>query len=97
MRSAAAAERAGDLQRARADYQSAAALGQPGAAEKAEQMRTQLVQRYSVAARTAFARQDLDGAIANWQRVLEIEPDNASARSEIEKMRALKKKLGDLK
>jgi tetratricopeptide (TPR) repeat protein len=97
MQGGATAERAGDPARARADYQSAAALGQPGAAAKAEEMRVQLAQRYSLAARGAFARQDLDGSIANWQSVLEVDPDNAAARSEIERMRALKKKLGDVK
>ena len=97
MRSAAAAERAGDLERAQSEYQRAANLGQPGAAAQVEQLRSQRVQRLSLAARSAFARQDLDGAIAQWQRVLDLAPDNAAARSEIERMRGLKKKLGDVK
>ena len=97
LRSAAAAERAGDLERAQSEYQRAANLGQPGAAAQVEQLRSQRVQRLSLAARSAFARQDLDGAIAQWQRVLDLAPDNAAARSEIERMRGLKKKLGDVK
>lgn len=97
MRSAAAYEKAGDLVRARADYQTAANLGQPGAVAKADQMRSQLVARSSTEARSALARQDLDGSIAGWQRVLELEPDNAGARYELERVKGLKEKLKNVK
>lgn len=97
MRKAAAFERAGDLPRARAEYGKAAALGDAGAAAKAEQLRTQLVARHSVNARTAFARQDLDGAISNWQQVLDIDPENATARIKLDEARALKEKLKGVK
>jgi tetratricopeptide (TPR) repeat protein len=97
MRNAAAAERTGDLARARTEYQNAATLGQPGAAAKADQLRTQLAQRYANAAKGAFSRQDLDASIANWQRVLEVDPDYPQARSELERMRGLKEKLGKVK
>ncbi len=93
MRSAAAAERAGDLARALKDYQAAAGLSQPGAAGKADQVRKQLAQQHAKLARAAFARQDLDGAIANWLIVLELEPDFPQARSELERMRRLKANL----
>jgi tetratricopeptide (TPR) repeat protein len=97
MRSAAAFESAGDLARARTEYQNAAGLGQAGAAAKAEQMRVALVQRHTGAARSAFARQDLDGSIANWQRVLEIDPDNTVAHNELDRMKSLKQKLNSVK
>ena len=97
MRAAAAAERAADLPRARAEYLNAASLNQPGAAAKAEQLRTQLVTRYSVNARNALARQDLDGAIGNWQRVIDLDADNATARLELERVRGLKEKLNNVK
>jgi hypothetical protein len=97
MRSAAAAEKAGDLVRARSEYQRADALNQPRAAAKAESMRAQLVTKYSGAARSSLARQDLDGTISNWQRVIDLDPDNANARLELERARALKDKLGKVK
>ena len=97
MRAAAAAERAADLPRARAEYLNAASLNQPGATAKAEQLRTQLVTRYSVNARNALARQDLDGAIGNWQRVIDLDADNATARLELERVRGLKEKLKNVK
>jgi LysM repeat protein len=93
MRSAAAFERGGDLVRARAEYQNAASLGQPGAVAKADQLRAQLVARLSTEARTALARQDLDASIGSWQRVLEVDPDNGTARYELDRVRGLKEKL----
>ena len=97
MRNAAAAERSGDLVRARNEYLKAAGLNQSGGAAKAEQLRTQLVSRYSVNARSALSRQDLDGAIVQWQRVLDLEPDNATARLELDRVRGLKEKLKNVK
>ena len=97
MRSATAFERSGDLVHARAEYQNAASLGQPGASARAEQMLAQLVSRYSTAARVALARQDLDGSIANWERVLELDPNNTTANLELGKVRGLKEKLKNVK
>ena len=97
MRNAASAERAADLPRARIEYLKAASFNQPGAAAKAEQLRTQLSSRYSLNARSALARQDLDGAIVNWQRVLELDPENPTARLELERARGLKDKLNKVK
>ena len=96
MRDGAAAERAGDLTRALIAYRKADSLGQTGAAAKAEQTRALLVSRYTLAARNAFTKQDLDGAIANWQRVLDVDVNNGTARSELDRSKALKKKLTDV-
>jgi len=92
MRNAAAAEQAGDLPRALNEYVNASSLGEPGAAAKAGELRAQLVVRYSADARSALARQDLDGSIANWQRVLELDPRNSAARLELEHVHQLKEK-----
>jgi len=97
MANADAALRGGDLPRARTEYLNAANLNQPGAAAKAEQLRVQLVARYGMSARNALARQDLDGAISNWQRVIDLDPENATARLELERVRGLKEKLKNVK
>ena len=90
MQRAAAFEKSGDLVRARAEYQNAAGLGQPNATAKAESMRARLVSAYTSAARAALARQDLDGTIANWSRVVELDPDNSTASLELQRARKLK-------
>ena len=97
MQSAAAAERAGDLDRAYGEYRRAASLDQEGAAAKAESVRKKLVAHYTVKARGAFARQNLDGAIANWDRVLELDPGNDLAKLERQKALSLKEKIKALK
>lgn len=97
MQSAQAAERAGNLDKALADYRLAASLGQSGSANKAEVVRKQLVDRHVQKARAAMARQDLDGAIANWNRVLELDPGNDMARLEKQKALTLKEKIKALK
>jgi LysM repeat protein len=97
MQSAASAERGGNLERAMAEYRRAASLDQAGAAGKAEAVRKQLVSRYTVQARGAFARQDLDGAIGNWNKLLEIDPGNDLAKLEKQKALALKEKIKALK
>ncbi|MDP9044075.1 MAG: hypothetical protein M3O01_04645, partial [Pseudomonadota bacterium] len=97
MRDASASERAGDLPRALATYRTAEAMGQAGAAQKVEQIRTTLVSRYTLAARNAFTKQELDGAIANWQHVLDLDPANTTARSELDRAKSMKVKLGGVK
>lgn len=97
MQSAQAAERAGNLDKALADYRLAASLSQAGSANKAEGVRKQLVDRHTQKARASMARQDLDGAIANWNRVLELDPGNDMARLEKQKALTLKDKIKALK
>ncbi|HEX6708676.1 MAG TPA: LysM domain-containing protein [Albitalea sp.] len=96
LRSAETAEKAGDLDRALAEYRRAAGLDQPIAEAKAEQVKKQLVQRHSLAARTAFARQDLDGAIRGWDRVLAVDPGNDTAKLEKQRALTLKEKVKKL-
>lgn len=96
MRAGESAERSGDLERALNEYKRAATLDQPGAEAKAEQMRKQLVVRYSLTARTAFARQDLDGAIRAWDRVLVVDPSNETAKLERQRALSLKEKVKKL-
>lgn len=97
MQSAQAAERSGNLDKALADYRLAASLGQAGSANKAEVVRKQLIDRHTQKARASMARQDLDGAIANWNRVLELDPGNDTARLEKQKALTLKEKIKALK
>ena len=97
MASAAAAEKAGDLRRALAEYKRAAGLDQPGASAKAESMRSELIRRGTVQARNAFAKQDLTGAIQSWDRVLELDPTNETAKLERQKAIDLKKKIDAIK
>lgn len=96
MRAGEAAQRGGDLERALGEYRKAASLNEPGAEAKVEQLRKQLVQRYSLNARTAFARQDLDGAIRAWERVLSADPANDTAKLERQRAIALKDKAKKL-
>ena len=96
MRSAEAAERAGDLDRALADYNRAAGLDQAAASGKAAEVRRKLVQKHSQIARSAFAKQDLDGSIRNWDRVLELDAGNDAAKLERQRAVALKEKLKGL-
>jgi tetratricopeptide (TPR) repeat protein len=96
MRSAEAAERAGDLDRALAEYNRAAGLDQAGAAGKATEVRRKLTQRHTQNARAAMAKQDLDGSIRSWDRVLELDPANDTAKLERQRAVALKEKLKGL-
>jgi len=60
---------------------------------KAEAQRKKLVEQHTQKARASLARQDLDGAIANWSKVLELDPGNDTARLERQKAIALKEKV----
>ena len=91
LRSAEAAERDGNIELAHKEYERAAGMGQAGAAVKAEQMRKQLVNRHTLQARGAFARHDLVNAIKAWDRVLDLEPGNNTARLERQKCTDLRK------
>jgi hypothetical protein len=57
-------------------------LQHPGAPVKVERARKRLIDDYTRAAVQATARQDLQGAITQWDRVLRLDPFNETARSE---------------
>lgn len=97
MNAARAAERRGDLPVALSEYQRAAGLGVDGAAAKVQQVRRQLITKHTSQARSAFAKQDLDGAIANWDRVLQLDSGNDTAALERRKAVELRDKLKGLK
>jgi len=96
MRAGEAAERGGNLELALVEYRKAASFNDAGAEAKADQVRRQLVQRHSLNARTAFAKQDLDGAIRSWERVLIVDPANETAKLERQRALALKDKAKKL-
>jgi len=96
LRAGEAAERAGDLDRALAEYNRAAGLDQPQAAGKAGEVRRKLVQKHTQIARAAMARQDLDASIRNWDRVLELDAGNDTARLERQRAVTLKDRLKGL-
>jgi LysM repeat protein len=62
-------------------------------AAKAERETKAAVDRGTKAARAAMARQDVCGAIANWDAVLKVDPNNLTAQLERQKALELKKKL----
>jgi len=96
--SAEAAEKRGDLERAYSDYRLATSSElSSDALAKAEGVRRRLVQRSTLNARSAFAKQDLDGAIRHWDRVMQLDPANDTARLEQQKALALKEKIKSLK
>jgi LysM repeat protein len=66
-------------------------------AERAERDRKAAIEKSTRAARQAFARQDLDAAIAQWDRVLELDAGNATAKLERQRAVELKEKLGRMK
>ncbi|WP_395700735.1 LysM peptidoglycan-binding domain-containing protein [Aquabacterium sp.] len=59
--------------------------------------RAEAINRHTRAARSAFAKQDLNGAIRAWDAVLEIDPDNRTAQLERQKAVDLKEKLKKVK
>ncbi len=92
-RGAQAAERAGDLDKALAEYKTAAGMNYPGAGVGLVNVRKKLVDKHSKAARTALARQNLDAAIEAWDQVLAIKPDDSTAQLERQKVLRLKDAL----
>jgi LysM repeat protein len=88
--------RATDVERAHDLFGQAAKLGHPEAPALAEDARKSLIAIYSREARKALARQDLDGSLKNWDKVLAIDPGNETALSEQRKVRALKAKADKL-
>jgi hypothetical protein len=58
--------------------------------------RDEQIARHTRDARSAFARQDLEGAIRAWDRVLALDPNNRTAQLERQKARELCEKLNAL-
>ncbi len=59
----------------------------------AEQLKPELIALHDRKAREAFRRQDLDTTIKEWDRVLELDPSNETARLERQRAEELKKHL----
>lgn len=91
-----AAAAAGNDAAALAAYRQAAALGHPNAAAKVDAALKRIVDRQSRIARDALARQDLDGSIRAWDRLLEIDPGNETAKTERDKALRLREKVKKL-
>lgn len=74
-------ERKGDLEGALATYSDVLRRdpAQAEARQRSAAVRKSLVDRHYAAGTAAFARQDLDRAIAAWDRVLELDPEHQSA------------------
>lgn len=88
-------EKAGDVEGAYLVYADALARA-PGHAEatkRRDAARLSLVRSYDREATQAFQRQNLDLAIAKWDRILEIDPANRKARLERERALDLKKRM----
>jgi hypothetical protein len=96
MQGGQAAEKRGDLEGALAEYRRAAAQNQAGATAKVEDVRRKLVQRYTNEALTAKAKQDPDGTIRGWDRVLAVDPGNDSAKLGRQEALNLKERLSQL-
>ena len=93
-----AAQGSGNKERAYQQFRQASQLdsSHPNARAKADQVRRELAVQHERNARTAFARQDLDGAIRSWDRVLDLDPGNDTARLEKQKAQSLKQKIEKL-
>ncbi|MDH4180942.1 MAG: LysM peptidoglycan-binding domain-containing protein [Betaproteobacteria bacterium] len=92
---AAQIEKSGNLEGAYAAYAEVAGRypGNADAAKRRDAAKASLVRSLDREASTAFQRQNLDLAIAKWDRVLEIDPNNKKARLERERAADLKRKL----
>jgi tetratricopeptide (TPR) repeat protein len=88
---------AGDLDAAYASFSGAARLEPSNGeyAKQAEATRRDLVRRYDREATQAFQRQNLDLAIRNWDRVIELDPGNQKAKLERSRAEDLKKRMAE--
>lgn len=91
-----AARRAGQLDAALVQFQKAEAAGHPRASAQVAEVRKALVERHSRDARAAVAQQKLDVALRHWDRVLELDPGNDTARVERQRVEKLKAKAAKL-
>jgi tetratricopeptide (TPR) repeat protein len=88
-------EKAGNLESAYSFYVDAAQRN-PGSgdlAKRRDAVKVRLVSTYDREATQAFQRQNLDLAIAKWDRILEIDPQNRKARLERERALDLKRRM----
>jgi hypothetical protein len=69
------------------------ALATQQANQQAKRKRQEEINRLSKAAMAASAKQDLDGAIRNWDAVLSLDPDNGKAKLERGRAEELREKL----
>ncbi len=92
---ALAQKQAGDLDAAYASLRDATRREPSNAtySKQLETTRVDLVKRYDRAATQAFQRQNLDLAIKNWDRVLEVDPNNQKAKLERARAEDLKKRM----
>jgi tetratricopeptide (TPR) repeat protein len=88
-------EKSGNLEGAYA-YYADAVQRHPGNGEltkRRDAVKVRLVSTYDREATQAFQRQNLDLAIAKWDRILEIDPQNRKARLERERALDLKRRM----
>jgi len=87
----------GDLQGAYAAFSEAAfrAPGNRDAVIQRDAAKAALIRSYDRQATQAFQRQNLDLAIAGWDRLLELDPGNQKARLERERAIELKRRMNE--
>ena len=66
---------------------------QAEARQRSVAVRKKLIDKYYAEGSAAFARQDLDKAIASWDRVLALDPDNQNAKLKRQQAIDLKERL----
>lgn len=66
------------------------------AKENRDVLQKDMADKFHREASSAFRRQDLDVAIKNWNKVLEIDPEHSSARVYLEQAKELKTRLENL-
>ena len=90
-------QRAGNLEGAYDAFRDAAQRdpGNRDAVLQRDATRAQLARRYERDATQAFQRQNLDEAIAKWDRVLALEPGNQKAKLERERAIDLRKRMSE--
>jgi len=90
-------EAKGNLEGAYAAYAEAAKKTPVNAeaVRRRDASRTALLRSLDREGTQAFQRQNLDLAIAKWDRILEIDPNNQKAKLERERCLELKKKMAD--
>ena len=97
MKRGADQERANNFEGAYATYVDVVARypSNADALKKREATKTSLIRTLDREASQAFQRQNLDLAIAKWDRILELDPNNRKARLERERALDLKKRMAD--